>query len=275
MQTQLYAIDDAFRHSQGRYSPAARAAMLKELGYAGCLITLSDDTAWRELPAAVEALDQADLAVVGLIVACDVKEGHVDARLPDAIARLAGRTALLEVRLHSTDSYDIPSSPRAVPRAADTVKRVADMAKGSGLQFSLSARRGCWMQRVEDAVRLMMRVNRPDIAVTFNACDWYAVDGSDLPACLHLALPRMCNVTIGGAMKVGDICVATPLDAGTFDPFHVLGTLERMGYTGPICLDAREVGGDVFANLRRSITAWRDLCGRVARRPNWSALGDA
>lgn len=274
MQTSLYAMDNAFLHPQGRYAPPVRAAILKELGYAGSLITLPDDRTWSDLPAAIDALDKADLAVVGLCVAADVKDGQIDNRLPDAIKLLHGRTALLELQLFSTDSYDAPSSARAVPRAVELVKRVADVLQGSGLQLSLSSRHGWWMQRVEDAVRLMMRINRPDIGVTFNSLDWFAVDAVELQARLHLALPRLCNVTISGATKTGDVCGATTLDTGTLDTFHVLGTLERLGYTGPICLQCRDVGGDVYANLRRSFAAWRDLSSRVARRANWSDLSN-
>lgn len=273
MQTALYAMDTCFYHAHGRYSPPARAAMLKELGYAGTNATLWDDRAWSDLPVLLKALDSHALALSAIYVTLDVSTGEIDPRLPGVLERLQGRGALVELALRGTGEYDKPSAPRADTRAADLINRVADLAGDHGLRLSLYPHGNFWLERLEDAVRVLMRVNRDDIGVTFNLFHWLYVDAEELPARLELALPRLCNVTINGATRRGlRDCTIEPLDQGTHDIFAFLGTLARTGYAGPIGLQGFGVGGDVYANLRRSMAAWRDLSARVARHADWSRL---
>jgi len=163
-----------------------------------------------------------------------------------------GGPVLLELALRSTGEYDKPSAPRADGRAGDMIRRLADMAAGGGLRVTLNPQAGFWMRRVEDAARLLMRINRPDVGVTFNLNSWLRTDGEHLAARLELALPRLLHVTIHGATKrrEGEWTIE-PMGEGSFDTTGLLGTLARMGYAGPVSFagrrDGRGRGGKVAA----------------------------
>lgn len=273
MSNVLFAMDTCFYNRDGRYTPRARAAMLRDLGYAGVNATLWDDRSWADMPALLAALDAQGLALSGIYASVDVAQGQIDPRLSGVLDMLAGRPALLELSMNSSGEHDKPSSPRADTRAADVVNRLADLTRQRGLRLSLYPHVNCWLERLEDAVRLLMRVNRDDVGVTFNLFHWLYADGQDLPARLELALPRLQNVTINGTTSRGPRdCTIEPLDLGTFDLFAFLGAIARTGYAGPMSLQGYGVGGDTYANLRRSMAAWRDLSARVARHADWTRL---
>ncbi|MCX5661213.1 MAG: TIM barrel protein [Planctomycetota bacterium] len=273
MHTAFFAMDTCFHHRDGRYTPKARAAMLKELGYAGTNATLWDDRAWSDMPELLAQLDAQGLALSGIYLTVDVSAGVIDPRLPGLLERLRGRGTLVELAMKGLGEYDKPSAPRADGRAGELINRVADLAGGQGLRLSLYPHCNFWLERLEDAVRVLMRVNRDDVGVTFNLFHWLYVDGEELTARLELALPRLCNVTVNGATRRGPRdCTIEPLDQGQQDLFAFLGTVARMGYVGPVSLQGFGVGGDVYANLRRSMAAWRDITGRVARHADWSRL---
>ena len=61
MHNPLYAMDTCFQHAHGRSRPAARAEMLKELGFAGTNASLVDERAWNELPELMRQLDRHGL----------------------------------------------------------------------------------------------------------------------------------------------------------------------------------------------------------------------
>lgn len=273
MNNPFYAMDTAFYHGSRRYPVRARAEMLKELGYAGTIATLWDDQAWSDLPELVRQLDAHGLGLLSIWVGFDVATGQIDARLPEAIKLLAGRPTLLEVALGSSSEHDKPSAPRADGRAVELLNKLAAMAAPAGLRIALYPHANFLMERVEDAVRLAMRANRPELGVTFNLYHWLCVDGAELDARLQLALPRLWNVTINGSTRRGERdCTIEPLGRGSFDTFHFLGALARTGYSGPIALQGYGVGGDVYANLKASISAYRDTTMRLARHPDWSRL---
>jgi sugar phosphate isomerase/epimerase len=276
MNNPFFTLDTAFYHSHGRYSVKVRAEMLRELGYAGTNASLWDDQAWSDLPVLVQSLDAHGLQLLGIWTSADVATGTFDPRLAEAIKLLAGRPAVIELALNSSSEHDKPSAPRADARAAELVHKVATLAAAAGLRVALYPHANSWLERVEDAVRLGMRVNRPEVGMTFNLYHWLYTDGTELEARLQLALPRMWNVTVNGTTRRGERdWTIEPLDQGKFDPFYFLGALARTGYAGPIALQGYGVGGDVYANLKRSITAYRDLTMRIVKHEAWSRLGPA
>jgi sugar phosphate isomerase/epimerase len=273
MNNPLYAMDTCFQHAHGRYGPAARAEMLKELGYAGTCQSMIDARAWDELPEVLRELDRHGLRLFSTWINLDVSEPKETPRLPELVRLLHGRQALVEVALHSRSEHDAPSAPRADARAIEAIRSVLAATQGSDVRVTLYPHVNFWLERVEDAVRLGMRLNRPELGMTFNLFHWLATDGQDLDARLQLVLPRLLAVTICGATLRGPRdATIEPLDRGSFDGFYFLASLARVGYTGPIGLQGWSVGGDVYANLKRSIAAYRDMTGRVARHPSWGKL---
>jgi sugar phosphate isomerase/epimerase len=116
---------------------------------------------------------------------------------------------------------------------------------------------------VEDAVRVAKKVNRTNVGVTFNLCHWLRVDEEEnMRSLMKLAMPYLFVVTINGADSGGEGWkhLIQTLDRGSFDTSRFLRTLEDCGYTGPIGLQGYDIGGDAYENLKRSMSAWRQLC---------------
>ena len=155
---------------------------------------------------------------------------------------LAARGVMAELSLCSTGQHDRPSSSRADPRAGRVIRAVSDRARAGGGRLALRPRAGCWMQRIEDAVRLAMRVNRPDVGVCFDLGAWRTTDGRELAMRLQLAGPRLWHVVI---------------DDNADDLRPLTAALDRLGYAGTVGLDA-----DTPEQLRKTVAAWRQAVSR-------------
>jgi sugar phosphate isomerase/epimerase len=120
------------------------------------------------------------------------------------------------------------------------------------------------VERIEDAVRVAGKVDRPNVGVMFNLCHWLRVDKQrDYKPLLQQALPRLWAVSINGADlfddKPGWEHYIQPLDNGSFDLAGLLKTLKDLGYKGPIGLQCYGIGGDARQHLARSMAAWQRL----------------
>jgi sugar phosphate isomerase/epimerase len=125
-----------------------------------------------------------------------------------------------------------------------------------------------WMERIEDAVRVADKVDRPNVGVMFNLCHWLRVSKDrDYKSRLAKAMPRLWAVSISGADEFDDkpgwAHYIQPLGRGSFDMLAFLKTLRQLGYTGPIGLQCFGIPGDVRDNLAESIKAWRGYSARM------------
>ncbi len=248
-------------------TPESQAAMLKELGVDGISYGGID-----AIPERLAALDKHSLKLFTVYtpVYLDGGKAPYDPRLPEAIKLLAGRETMLWIYILSERHK--PSAPEGDPAAVEILRKLADLAAESRLRIALYPHVNHWLERVEDAVRVAKKVDRPNVGVTFNLCHWLRVEKPEtLEARLELARPYLLQVSINGADIDGKdwSTLIQPLDRGTFDNARVLAILRRLGYTGPIGLQCYGVKGDKHENLKRSMQAWRRLNERVATRaPN-------
>jgi sugar phosphate isomerase/epimerase len=125
-----------------------------------------------------------------------------------------------------------------------------------------------WMERIEDAVRVADKVDRPNVGVMFNLCHWLRVSKDrNYKPLLARAMPRLRAVSISGADEFDDQPGWThyiqPLGRGSFDMLVFLKTLRQLGYTGPIGLQCYGIGGDVRDTLAESMKAWRGYWARM------------
>ena len=251
----FFAMDTGTRDEQ-HTTPASQAQMLQELGYAGI-----DHTGTKGIPELLTELDQRGLRLFAIYTGVNIDGGEKqwEPGLEEAIAALKGRGTVLWLPL--TSKKHAVSSPDGDADAALVLTQIAEKAAASGLRIALYPHTGFWVERVEDAVRVAKRVNRPDVGVTFNLCHWLRVDGEDFEARLEEALPHLFVVTINGADADGKGWdrLIQPLDSGTFPVAPLLAKLDALGYRGPIGLQGYGIGGDVRQNLSRSITAWQEL----------------
>jgi sugar phosphate isomerase/epimerase len=239
----------------------AQAKLLKELGYEG--VAPSGTAGVAEM---LRAFDEHDLPMTALYVRSDLdpQKPKYDAALPEVIRTLKGRDTFLWLFILRGPFKS--ASPQGDRRAVAIVREVAAMCEASGVRVALYPHAGFYVERVEDAVRVAEKVDRPNVGVTFNLCHWLKVDEpSSMERLVKLAAPHLYLVTINGADRDGKSWdrLIQPLDRGTFDVGVFLEALREVGYQGPIGLQCYAVPGDKRENLRRSMDAWRKLSKRV------------
>lgn len=239
-----------------------QAAMLKELGYAGVGHIWLDKVAER-----IKSLNDVGLKLFQITMTVDVAPGKepYDPRFKEVLALINGRRVQFALLVNGMK----PSDSSVDPHAVRILREMSDLAKDTDVQLLLYPHLGSWVERIEDAVRVADKVNRPNVGVMFNLCHWLRVDKSrDYKPLLKLAMPRLWAVSINGADEFDDQPgwqkYIQPLDRGSFDVGKFLRTLKELGYRGPIGLQCYGIGGDARDHLARSMTAWRELSKNLA-----------
>jgi sugar phosphate isomerase/epimerase len=242
-----------------------QAAMLRELGYDGVGHIWLDKVAER-----IRSLDEAGLKLYQITMTVDLTPGKppYDPRFRDVLALVKGRHVQFDLLV----SGGKPSDPASDPRAVEVLREMSDLARDSGAQLLLYPHVTNTIERIEDAVRVAEKVDRPNVGVIFNLCHWLRVDSRrDYRPLLEKAMPHLWAVTINGAdefdEKPGWDHYIQPLDTGSFDMRRFLKTLKELGYRGPIGLQCYGIGGDARDHLARSMTAWRNLSRALSEGP--------
>ncbi len=245
-------------HDAKKRSFEQQAEMLKELGYPGVGHIWLDKVEER-----VKTLDAAGLRLFQITMVVEVapgKNAYDTNRFKQVCGLITGRKVQFCLLLNGMK----PSDPSVDPRAVEILREMSDQAQPSGAQLLLYPHQGSWVERIEDAVRVANKVNRPNVGVMFNLCHWLRVDKSrDYRPLLKQAIPRLWAVSLNGAdefdEKPGWAHYIQPLDKGNFDVGKLLRTLKDLGYKGPVGLQCYGIGGDAREHLARSLAAWRRL----------------
>jgi sugar phosphate isomerase/epimerase len=283
----FYAQDTAFFHALGSYDFDARCEILKELGYEGTYLCLWSPDAWADLPKMETVKEKYGLEAIGVYTGIDVN-GPEDSEGNAAALNLlrtyeGGRR--IELALLASG---VANSDRAADEAAiGWLNKLTQIAEERDLLISLYPHYGAWLERVDHAAELCRTVDHPSLRLVFSGFHWLATDGKDLGKTLAVAGPYLSSVNICGASRVDPItgpapqgavdryglpAALFPLDEGDLDNFAVLGALREVGFTGPIGLLGYSVGGDVYAKLKRSIAAFRDIESRLDAHPEWARM---
>ena len=245
-------------HDSQKRTLDEQAALLKELGYDGAGHLWLDDLDQR-----IETLDAFGLKLFQIYLRVNIAADKppYDPRLEEALPLLKGRDVMLALLVTGRP----PSDPGGDARAVEIVCEIADMAEASGVRVVLYPHAGDWLERVEDAVRVARKADRPNVGVMFNLCHWLKVDDEEnLKPLLATAMPHLFAVSINGADRAAEIHADTgnwlqPLGSGSFDVCAFLRTLRDLGYRGPIGLQCYGIPGDARDHLTRSMAAWREL----------------
>jgi sugar phosphate isomerase/epimerase len=238
----LYGFCMETHDAQKRALPD-QARMLRELGFPGVGYPLwLDDSLERNLA----TLDAAGLQVFLLYAVVNVnsQQPPYDPRLPAAIGKLRGRPVTISLLLRGFP----PGDPQGEENAVTRLRELGDVAAAAGLRISIYHHVNDWTESLLHALRVVRKVDHPQVGVNFNLCHWLKVDGDQDYRPLLRALRGSETWTDG---------LIQPLDRGDFDNRQLLATLREIGYTGPIGLMCYGIPGDARKHLERSLQVWR------------------
>lgn len=244
----LYAFDNGL-NGPDVPTVASKVALLRRLGYNG----MTDHFNLNRLPQVLDGLDAAGLEFASLYYTPPI-EGEIDPKLQDAIKRLQGRRARIEIGFTSRQFK--PSDPAADSRAVDALKRIADWCGNTGPVISIYPHKGFWTQRVEDGLRLAKQVGLKTVGTNFNLVHWkWVPQPTPLADLLAEAMPHLMLLTINGLE--GEKIV--PLSEGDFDVAGFLAAVKKAGYSGPIGLQCYNIPGPSEDHLSRSMGRWKKI----------------
>lgn len=234
-----------------------QAAMLKDLGYPGVGHIWLDNVEER-----IKSLDAAGLKLFQITIQVDIAPGKqaYDPRLKDVLKLVRGRGVQFALLVNGMK----PSDPAGDERAVVILREMAGLDPESDAEFLLYPHVANWIERIEDAVRVADKIDRPNVGVMFNLCHWLRVSPDrDYATRLKQAMPRLMAVSLNGADERDDAPdwakYIQPLGRGTFDLAKFLRTLRELGYRGPVGLQCYGIGGDAREHLQESLAAWRKL----------------
>jgi len=245
-------------HDARNRSLAEQADLLKELGYDGA------GHNWLEnVPERIKTLDAAELKLFQIYIRVNIAPDAAqtyDPRLRQILELLRDRDTMLAVQVAGA----APSDQARDARAVEVLREIAELAEPCNVKIALYPHTGDCLERVEDAIRIAGKVDRPGVGVMFNLCHWLRTDAQrDYRPLLERALPKLFAVSINGADQFDDqpgwSRYIQPLDRGSFDMLSFLRTLRQLGYTGPVGLQCYGLTGDAREHLARSMLAWRKL----------------
>jgi sugar phosphate isomerase/epimerase len=238
----------------------AKLDLVKELGF--------DGLSWRVCPPdqMKEVLDGAKnraLKVFVVYANLDLKGGKLvyDPRIKDILQLCGGTDTMLWPNL--TSKQFTKSSPDGDAIAVEGLRELADLCAAQGVRIAIYPHVNMWVHRVEDALRLVKKVDRKNVGLCFNLCH-ALTDGAEdrIPAIIEEIAPYLFVVTINGADShttgPGSGAIQA-LGKGSYDVRIVLKKLKAVGFLGPIGLQCFRVKGDPKTVLTGSMGAWREL----------------
>jgi sugar phosphate isomerase/epimerase len=248
-------------HDTKKRNMEQQAQMLKELGYDGVGHIWLDN-----IPERLKTLDAAGLKLFQITMTVDITPGKqaYDPRFKEFMPLLKGR----HVQFLLLMSGMKPSDPAGDARAVEIIREMASIAAESGAEILLYPHISDWLEKIEDAVRVADKVDRPNVGVMFNLCHWLRVSKErDYKPLLAKAMPRLWAVSINGADEFDDKPgwdhYIQSLGRGSFDMLTFLKTLRGLGYKGPIGLQCYGIQGDEHDTLDESMKAWRGYWARM------------
>jgi sugar phosphate isomerase/epimerase len=272
MSRKFYAMDTGFFHELGDYPLPVRCEMLKELGFDGTYLTLWDFKAqsWKDLEAIGEESSRHGLEVTGIYTMLDLDDTGERDRILQFVPSLPPGCAL-EIAIKSSRDTFGKSSDAGDDRALRLLEPLLKAVDPKRNRISLYAHINLWLERHQDAMRLIRKSGHPALGWVFSAYHWYASQEGQLFALLDEGIPHLHRVNMCGSRRIAEgNYTLEPIHSGTLDLPVIFGQIVKRGFAGPVGIQGFGVGGDVYENLKRGLSALRDWDQRFARHPHWA-----
>lgn len=250
----FFAMDTAMRSGEFR-DPASGSRLLKEMGYQGVA-----PSSPANLSQWIAELDKHNLKMYAMYMPVFIDD-------PNPTVSDEHLEAMKLMKSHGTIVWLPLRSKRFKPSATDgdvlavkMIRKMADEAARQGLSVSIYPHVNFYVQRIDDAIRVIEQADRKNVGLTFNLCHWLKTEpGADLRATLTRAAPYLNLVTINGADKQGQNWdrLIQPLGQGDYDVKQVLVELRRIQYTGPVGFQGFGIRKPSREILQTTIDAWR------------------
>ena len=209
----------------------------------------------------LDGAKQRGLKLFTSYVHLELKDGKLiyDPRVKEIITLCKGTDVMLWPNMSSKQLKS--SDPAGDDIAVAGLRDLADLCASNGLRIALYPHVNTWTHRVEDALRVVKKVDRKNVGLTFNLCHALLDKAEDrIPALIEKVAPYLFCVSINGADSHSDR-VNQALDKGSYDVTIVLKQLKAVGYKGPIGLQCFNVKDDPPVVLPRSLGAWKKMSG--------------
>jgi sugar phosphate isomerase/epimerase len=241
----------------------AQLDLVRQIGF--------DGLSWRtdspeRVKQVLDGVKRRGLKLFAIYANLELKDGQLvsDPRLKEIIPLCQGTGTLLWLTLSSKQFQN--SDPAGDDVALAGLRELADVCEAHGVRIALYPHVGLWVHRVEDALRVVKKVDRRNVGLTFNLCHALMDVAEDrLPALLEEVAPHLLVVSLNGAdshpSKHGWPQLIQPLGQGSYDVGIVLKKLQAIGFKDPIGLQCYNIKGDPRTLLIGSMEAWRKLKG--------------
>ena len=256
----FFVFDNGLR-GENLKTIASQLDLAKEIGFAGL--------AWRtdapdRVKEVLEGSKQRGMKCFVIYCNLELKDGKLAYKpeLKEIIALCKGTDTMIWPNMTSKQFKN--SDPAGDDIAVAGLRELASLCDANSLRIAIYPHVNMWVHRVEDALRVVKKVNRKNVGLTFNLCHALLDEAeARIPALIEEAAPHMFVATINGAdsgaTKKEMPRIIQTLDKGTYDVTIVLKKLKAVGFKGPIGLQCYNIKGDPKTLLTGSMNAWRKM----------------
>ncbi len=269
----FFVFNNGVKDSQYN-TPEKQAQLLKTMGFDGM-----EKKGVDSLAETLVVLDKYGLKVYTMYLNIDLDNERqpYDKELKEVFSMLKGRGTM--PWFYITSKKYKPSSEENDSIAVRILREIADMASDYGIKVMIYPHINFWVNDVEDALRVAQKVNRRNVGITFNLCHYLADEGTNastafLPL-VERAMPYVFAISFNGAdkpteeiMKSGKLWqyFIQPLGEGNYNTTQYLNAFTERGFRGPVGLQCFDLKTDKAVHLKKSISAWKNLKGKLIAR---------
>ncbi|WP_407267825.1 sugar phosphate isomerase/epimerase family protein [Radiobacillus sp. PE A8.2] len=270
----FYVEDTWFYNTLGCYEFEERCEMAKELGYEGIFFTIFTELGWKDVPKIKTVKERYGLEVSGVYVMLnDPKDEEEISKFINLIESIEG-CSQINLAIVSNGEYE-NSDAKGDADAIKALRRLLEVAEKHSTIISLYSHIQCWMETVNDTIRLCQKIDHPLLKISFSSYHWTITDGKSLIPTIEKIKPHLSLVNICGIRVTKDDFRGyreAVLDEGEIDPYPIYDAVRSAGFNGPIGVQGFGIAGDIYPKLERSLKLLKSMEKRHIEHPTWGKL---